>query len=64
MKPNQPKLKAILDSTKRRLAHDWEAKLVALILAFLVWYIIKDQIARNKRYDFPEGYGPRTASRI
>ena len=24
--------------------HDWEAKLVALVLAFLVWYIVKDRV--------------------
>jgi hypothetical protein len=24
--------------------HDWEAKLVATVLAFLVWYIVKDRV--------------------
>ncbi len=36
---------------------DWEAKLVALVLAFLLWYVIKDQINRaNIKLDAPKGW--------
>ena len=35
---------------------DWEAKLVAFVLAFLLWYVIKDQINRaNTKLDAPKG---------
>lgn len=36
---------------------DWEAKLVALVLALLLWYVIKDQINRaNTKLDVPKGW--------
>lgn len=40
------------------LTDDWEAKLVALVLGFLVWYVIKDNKAREDswRRQPPEGF--------
>lgn len=36
---------------------DWEAKLVAFVLAFLLWYVIKDQINRaSLKQDAPKGW--------
>jgi hypothetical protein len=37
------------------LADDWEAKLVALVLGFLVWYVIKDNKAREVKMP-PDGW--------
>jgi hypothetical protein len=28
------------------VTRDWEAKLVALVLAFLLWYVVRDQVSR------------------
>ena len=36
------------------LTDDWEAKLVALVLAFLVWYVIKDKTREPRQV--PEGW--------
>jgi len=43
---------------KNWFVHDWEAKLVALVLAFLLWYVVKDQVIRGHRYDMPLNYPP------
>ncbi len=40
---------------------DWEAKLVSLVLAALVWYVVKDKVARDKKITLPEGWSTRTA---
>lgn len=41
----------------RWITHDWEAKLICLVLAFLLWYVVKDQIARSKpKPEMPEGW--------
>jgi hypothetical protein len=53
MKPGQ--------QLKRFFIHDWEAKLVALVLAFLLWYVVKDQVIRS-RFKMPSDYpATRTA---
>jgi hypothetical protein len=54
------RIRIYLEIARRFVSHDWEAKLVALVLAFLVWYIIKDVVGREKAR---EGYGPRPAMR-
>jgi diadenylate cyclase len=46
---------------KEWLTDDWEAKLVALVLAFLVWYVIKDKIQRSDQ--LPEGWNMGPAQR-
>ena len=38
------KLQQFGQTIKKACTHDWEAKLVALVLAFLVWYIVKDRV--------------------
>lgn len=39
------------------VTRDWEAKLVSLVLAFLLWYVIKDQINRaNIKLEAPKGW--------
>ncbi len=35
---------------------DWEAKIVALILASLLWYVVKDKVARDKIIKLPDGW--------
>jgi diadenylate cyclase len=42
-------LKAAAATLKLWCTRDWEAKLVALVLAFLLWYVIDDQISRGQR---------------
>jgi hypothetical protein len=61
MKVNSQKIRLYVETARRWLIHDWEAKLVALVLAFLLWYIIKDTVARERNYR--EGYGVRTSPR-
>ncbi|MEI6536275.1 MAG: hypothetical protein WCN98_13090 [Verrucomicrobiaceae bacterium] len=41
---------------------DWEAKLVALVLASIVWYVVKDKVARDKKVTLPEGWSTRTST--
>jgi len=43
---------------KKWFVHDWEAKLVAVVLAFLLWYVVKDQVIRGRRINFPLTYPP------
>lgn len=42
---------------KHWLTDDWEAKLVALVLGFLVWYVIKDKTHESRTP--PEGWNMR-----
>ncbi len=44
MKTTKEQLEELGQTLKRWFTHDWEAKLVSLVLAFLVWYIVKDRI--------------------
>ena len=44
MKTTTTPLQQLALRTKRLFTHDWEAKLVAIVLAFLVWYIVKDRV--------------------
>lgn len=48
-------LKGITSRLKLWFTRDWEAKLVALVLAYLLWYVINDQISRGQRF-FNDGY--------
>ena len=61
MKISNQRIRIYVEAGRRFVAHDWEAKLVALVLAFLVWYIIKDVVARERAR---EGYGPRPMMRV
>lgn len=46
MNPALENLKKLAPLLKLWITRDWEAKLVALVLAFLLWYVVKDQVAR------------------
>jgi diadenylate cyclase len=48
-------LKATAARIKLWFTRDWEAKLVSLVLAFLLWYVIHDQISRGQRFMFEVG---------
>jgi diadenylate cyclase len=41
-------LKKFAQLLKLWITRDWEAKLVALVLAFLLWYVVKDQVSRGR----------------
>jgi diadenylate cyclase len=55
MNPTLEKLKNLAPLLKLWCTRDWEAKLVALVLAFLLWYVVKDQVGRA-RMQVPEGW--------
>lgn len=38
---------------KRFFTHNWREKLIALLLAFLFWFMIKSQINPPPRYEPP-----------
>lgn len=44
MKMTKSQLQQFVARIRKMFTHDWEAKLVALVLAFLVWYIVKDRV--------------------
>ncbi|WP_009963637.1 diadenylate cyclase CdaA [Verrucomicrobium spinosum] len=48
-------VKATFARVKLWFTRDWEAKLVSLVLAFLLWYVIHDQISRGQRFMFEMG---------
>lgn len=54
------KKRKLMDKARNWFIHDWEAKLVCLILAFLIWHVIKDQESRLRRYDIPQNLTPRS----
>ncbi len=54
-----------LEQLKNIFVRNWKEKLLALVLAFLFWFMIKGQAARS---NMPYGYGgerfPRAGSRM
>ena len=62
MKLTKHQLQELAPKVRRLFTHDWEAKLVALVLAFLVWYIVKDQVARGRKFPVPDGWGKSNAT--
>jgi hypothetical protein len=40
------KMRKLAPLLKLWVTRDWEAKLVSLVLAFLLWYVVRDQVAR------------------
>ncbi len=50
----------IVPRVKNWFTHDWEAKLVSLVLAFLIWFIVWHQINQGKP-EMPEGWPFKTA---
>ncbi|HEY2573322.1 MAG TPA: hypothetical protein VGH65_04605 [Verrucomicrobiaceae bacterium] len=41
---------------RRWLADDWLEKIVALVLACIVWIVVKDRLSRSKKVTLPEGW--------
>ena len=54
MSPMLERLKKLGQLLKLWVTRDWEAKLVALVLAFLLWYVVKDQVSRDGRQLRPD----------
>jgi hypothetical protein len=48
MNPALEKVKKLVPRLKLWITRDWEAKLVALVLAFLLWYVVRDQVSRGR----------------
>ena len=59
MNPTTARLKKFAALLKEWCIDDWEAKLVALVLAFLVWYIVRDKLAKNNKFTPPDGWNTR-----
>lgn len=56
------KLRKFATQLKLWLIEDWEAKLVALVLASLLWYVVKDKVVRDKKITLPEGWSTRSST--
>ncbi len=56
------KLRKFATQFKLWCLDDWEAKVVALILASLLWYVVKDKVARDKKITLPEGWSTRATT--
>lgn len=55
------KLRKFATQLKLWLIEDWEAKLVSLVLASLLWYVVKDKVVRDKKITLPEGWSTRSS---
>ena len=58
MKEKQHEVNIRLATVRRWFTHDWEAKLVALFLACLVWYMVKEIVTRERKIEMPKGWSP------
>ena len=47
MNPMLERLKKLGPLLKLWVTRDWEAKLVSLVLAFLLWYVVRDLVTRR-----------------
>lgn len=56
MKPRTDRLRKFAAQLKNWCVDDWEAKIVALVLACIVWFVVRDKIARDKKITLPEGF--------
>lgn len=56
MKPTRDKLLRFAVQLKRWFTDDWLEKLVALVLACIVWMVVKDRLSRGKKVTLPEGW--------
>ncbi len=59
MKPIKDRLLKFGVQLKRWFLEDWLEKLVALVLACIVWVVVKDRITRGKNVTLPEGWNTR-----
>lgn len=62
MKPARDKLLRFAVQLKRWFADDWLEKLVALVLACIVWMVVKDRLSRGKKVTLPEGWNTTRAT--
>ena len=62
MKPTKDRLLKFAAQLKRWFADDWLEKLVALVLACIVWIVVKDRLARGKKVTLPEGWNTARAT--
>lgn len=62
MKPTRDKLLRFAVQLKRWFADDWLEKLVALVLACIVWMVVKDRLSRGKKVTLPEGWNTTRAA--
>lgn len=62
MKPKMKKTRKFATLLKLWCLDDWEAKLVSLVLAFLVWYVVKDKVEREKKITLPENWTSRVTA--
>ena len=53
MKTQKQGIKIWTRNAQRWFAYDWEAKLVSLVLACFVWYIVKNIIKRENEKEKP-----------
>lgn len=56
MKLTMDKLQKFAVQLKRWCLDDWLEKLVAVVLACIVWMVVKDRITRGKKVTLPEGW--------
>lgn len=56
MKPTKDNLLKLAAQLKQWFMEDWLEKLVALVLACIVWLVINDRISRGKKITLPEGW--------
>lgn len=59
MKQTKDRLLKFAAQLKRWFVDDWLEKLVALVLACIVWVVVKDRITRGKKVTLPEGWNTR-----
>ena len=62
MKPARDKLLRFAVQLKRWFVDDWLEKLVALVLACIVWMVVKDRLSRGKKVTLPEGWNTTRAT--
>jgi len=62
MNPTKDRLLKFATQLKRWFADDWLEKLVALVLACIVWMVVKDRITRGKNVTLPEGWSTKRAA--
>lgn len=62
MKSTKDRLLKLAVQLKRWCTDDWLEKLVALVLACIVWMVVKDRLARGKKVTLPEGWNTSRAT--
>lgn len=60
MNPKTGKMRKFTKQLSTWFIDEWEAKLAALVLAMVVWYVVKDRIraeaAERGQFTVPSGY--------